>query len=213
MKRTALLIDGGYLRDTSKRTGLFPDPNFIEEFAWNCFDLKTEDPYRVLYYDCAPYEGTQILPVSQEKYVFGGSDAWLRTLAQRDLFAVRLGELQFRGWKLKNNALERIKTNPVSLSDNDFYPDLEQKGVDMKIGLDIAVLSAKSIVERLIVVTADHDVLPAMRHGRKEGLQIVLVILPGEENRTSINSMLEDTDFARAVPWPKNAKSYQPYQR
>ena len=50
--------------------------------------------------------------------------------------AVRLGVLKFRGYKLKKTPVTGI----AALTDADFKPDFEQKGVDMRIGLDIAVL-------------------------------------------------------------------------
>lgn len=59
----------------------------------------------------------------------------------------------------------------------DFEPDLKQKHVDMKIGLDIAWLASKRIVERIVLVTADSDFIPAMKFARREGVQVVLVTM------------------------------------
>jgi hypothetical protein len=39
-----------------------------------------------MYYDCAPYNGTAILPVSGQRTTFTGSDAWLKALSYKDLF-------------------------------------------------------------------------------------------------------------------------------
>jgi len=47
----------------------------------------------------------------------------------------------------------------------------------MKIGLDVAWLSSKQIVERIILVTADSDFVPAMKFARREGVQVVLVTM------------------------------------
>jgi uncharacterized LabA/DUF88 family protein len=63
------------------------------------------------------------------------------------------------------------------LEEDDLVPDLKQKGVDMKIGLDVAWLASKSIVERIVLVTSDSDFIPAMKFARREGVQIVLVTM------------------------------------
>jgi uncharacterized LabA/DUF88 family protein len=47
----------------------------------------------------------------------------------------------------------------------------------MKIGLDVAWLSSKGIVERIILVTADSDFVPAMKFARREGVQVILVTM------------------------------------
>ena len=66
------------------------------------------------------------------------SDQWIKDLAKKDLFAVRSGVLKFRGYKPKQTPV-----NPIGqLTDADFSADFEQKGVDMRIGLDIASYSA-----------------------------------------------------------------------
>ncbi|MDT5157346.1 MAG: hypothetical protein QOH51_1703 [Acidobacteriota bacterium] len=47
----------------------------------------------------------------------------------------------------------------------------------MKIGLDVAWLASKSIVEKIILVMADSDLIPAMKFARREGVQVVLVTM------------------------------------
>jgi uncharacterized LabA/DUF88 family protein len=111
------------------------------------------------------------------------------------LFAVRRGVLKFRGYKPK-----RTPVNPAgSLTDADFDPDFEQKGVDMRIGLDIAAYSAHKCIDRIILVTNDTDCVPAMKYGRKSGLQTVIIELP---NRRSAQELRMHADFTRQVEWP-----------
>ena len=88
-------------------------------------------------------------------------------------------------------------------SDDDFKPDFEQKGVDMRIGLDIASYSASKAIDRIILVSGDTDCIPAMKHGRKAGLQIVFVTFPGHRVAAE---MLEHADYKRDVTWPKQEK-------
>lgn len=188
------MIDGGHLRVLARMAGHTYDPNCIEKVAHACADKTQEDLIRILYYDCAPYVGKTKLPVSGKEKEFSGSDAWLRALAAKDLFAVRRGVLKFRGFKPRQTPI-----SPVALTDADFKPDFEQKGVDMRIGLDIASYSDGKLADRIILVTGDTDCIPAMKHGRKAGLQVVLVSLPG---RTPAPELLWHADFHRKIPWP-----------
>lgn len=193
-KKIVVLIDGGYLRVKSIKAGKQYNPTFIEKLALKCA-TQDEEIFRVLYYDCAPYTGTVSLPVSGNTYTFTGNDKWLFELARKDLFAVRRGVLKFRGYKPKQTPV-----NPAGPpTDADFDPDFEQKGVDMRIGLDIASYSANKCIERIVLVTNDTDCVPAMKYGRKAGLQTVIIELP---NGKPAPELIMHADFKRAITWP-----------
>lgn len=191
--RVAVLIDGGHLRVLARKAGHKYIPDFIEKVAHSCVQ-EDEQLLRILYYDCAPYNGTATLPVSGEPHKFEGSDHWLKILASKNQFAVRTGILKFRGYKPKKSPIKRD-----ALTDADFVPDFEQKGVDMRIGLDMANFSAKKSIDRLILVSGDTDCLPAMKHARISGLQIVLVTF---ENQKPAHELLWHSDFRRVIAWP-----------
>jgi uncharacterized LabA/DUF88 family protein len=61
--------------------------------------------------------------------------------------------------------------SPRAPAANDIVPDLEQKGVDSRIGLDIAQLAMREMVEIIVVVTGDSDLVPAFRFARREGVR------------------------------------------
>ena len=193
MTRVAVLLDGGHVRVLARNAGFAYNPDYIEKIALACVNAD-EEAVRFLYYDCAPYSGSVVLPVSGGPKVFAGSDAWLRELGRKDLFAVRLGILKFRGFKPK-----RLLAAGSSITDNDFKADFEQKGVDMRIGLDIATFAANQAVSRLVLVSGDTDCIPAMKHARIAGLQVALVGFP---NRAASPEMLMHADFERRVSWP-----------
>lgn len=193
VKKVAVMIDGGHLRVLARRDGHEYNPDFIEKFAHHCV-AEDEQLLRVLYYDCAPYSGEAKLPVSGGIQKFAGNDGWLKDLASRDMIAVRRGVLKFRGYKPR-----RIPLTEDKLSDDDFKPDFEQKGVDMRIGLDMATLSAGRIVDRIVLVSGDTDCIPAMKHARIAGLQIVLIELP---NHRSAPELTWHSDIRRAARWP-----------
>lgn len=193
MFKVSVLIDGGHLRALTKEAHLAYKPDYIEKVAHACVE-PDETLLRVLYYDCAPYVGKAKLPVSGNEHEFTGSDGWLRELAGKDLFAVRRGVLKFRGFKPK-----KIPIASQPLTDAHFKPDFEQKGVDMRIGLDIANHAAMKSVDRIILISGDTDCLPAMKHARINGLQIVLATLP---NHKVAPELLWHSDFERRVAWP-----------
>src|SRR5579863_8248395 len=80
---------------------------------------------------------------------------------------VRISEVQ--GYVLNNDKIPYTPGQP--LTDADFHPDFEQRGVDMRIGMDIANLSSKSIRGSDCAGTNDTDCIPAMKHARRSGLQ------------------------------------------
>lgn len=194
--KAAILIDGGYLRVLARKAGFDYDPELIERTALACLDSEAEKLHRILYYDCAPYMGKQKLPVTGEETVWEGSDQWLRVLASKDYFAVRRGVIKFRGFRLR-----KIPYQPErALVDGDFEAVFEQKGVDMRLGLDIATLSEKRIVERIVLLSGDTDCVPAMKHARKAGLQVVIVQLP--KTRLAAELVIH-SDLTRLVAWPE----------
>jgi len=194
--KAIVLIDGGFLRVEAKKAHKHYDPDFIEQFALNCQGAD-EELFRILYYDCALYTGTVKLPVSGTSHTFSASDAWLHELSHKNLFAVRRGVLKFRGYKPKKTP---VGTSPgTPLTDADFTPDFEQKGVDMRIGLDIAAYAANRSVERIVLVSNDTDCVPALKYGRRAGLQTVLIQPPSVRLAPEL---LAHSDFKRPVAWP-----------
>lgn len=195
-KKIAILIDGGHLRVYARKAKKAFVPDYIEKIAHDC-SLSDECIHRILYYDCPPFEGETTLPVSGQKRTFGGSDKWLHDLAHKDLFAVRTGILKFRGFVLKP---ARIPYTPVSpLTDADFDAKFEQKGVDMRIGLDMATLSSNKSVDLIALITNDTDCIPAMKHARRAGLPVALIVVPGY---SPAPELLAHTDFRRNISWP-----------
>ena len=150
MSKVAILIDGGHLRVLAKKAGFDYNPDYIEKVAHACV-RQDEQILRILYYDCAPYVGELKLPVSGTLKNYAKSDAWMGELAQKDLFAVRKGVLKFRGW-----TPNKVPVSPQSIKDSDFSPNFEQKGVDMRIGLDVAYYSLNRSVDRLILLSGGY---------------------------------------------------------
>ncbi len=67
-----------------------------------------------------------------------------------------------------------IKIQIDDLTEQDIKYDLTQKGVDIKIGLDIASLSIKKMVTQIILISGDSDFVPATKTARREGVDFIL---------------------------------------
>jgi uncharacterized LabA/DUF88 family protein len=92
--------------------------------------------------------------------------------------AFRSGSLSLDGWNIPHrrirSLIQRIQQGQ-NLSAQDVVPNLRQKKVDIKIGLDMASLASKRIVEKIVLITSDSDFVPAMKTARKEGVMIYLL--------------------------------------
>ena len=60
------------------------------------------------------------------------------------------------------------------LREEDFRLKVDQKGVDMKIGIDIASMAYKGQVDKMVLISGDSDFVPAAKLARREGIDFVL---------------------------------------
>ena len=82
-----------------------------------------------------------------------------------------------RSWILKPESQKRLLNHSLAvndLTDDDFRPALRQKGVDMRIGLDIASITLKRQASVIILVAGDADFVPAAKLARREGVHFIL---------------------------------------
>lgn len=181
----ALLLDGGFLRHKLHSPQRIVDAEVISGFAdqvaaLSC--LKGMRLHRIYFYDSKPLEGSEVKPLGGGAIDFGASQTAARnrslqsTLSKKPFFALRFGELHLEGWRLKQRVLRKTQTR-VEISAADIDPNIRQKGVDMRIGLDIASLTLKKHVQVIVLVTADSDFVPAMKFARREGAQLFLISL------------------------------------
>ena len=211
MKKVAVLMDGGYARKVlnSWRYHQSPKPTITADhllaLAEKCVDFaQNEELFRIHFYDSWPYSGKQFDPLgglqrdfSQEAFY---SYHWnlFNELRQKPKVAFRAGQLKFRGWKLKDEAVKELKANPRALISSDFEPVLQQKGVDIKLGLDISTLASRRLVEKIVLFTADTDFIPVMKYARRQGVQVVYAFTSGSVH----SDFAEHSDDVRQVPWP-----------
>lgn len=139
--------------------------------------------YRLFFYDCAPLEKRMHTPLGKQPVNFAKSpealfrrDLHRAILTQRKV-ALRLGRLnETSRWRLTEAATARLIDDPASFmpTDLDFEIDTKQKGVDMRLGLDVASLAFKRQVDQIVIVAADADFVPAAKLARREGIDVVL---------------------------------------
>jgi uncharacterized LabA/DUF88 family protein len=86
--------------------------------------------------------------------------------------ALRLGQISdVRHWAIKAEAMQDIvkgKRMHDTLGPDDVQLDVKQKGVDMRIGVDVASRAYKKLVDRIVLVAGDADFVPAAKLARRE---------------------------------------------
>lgn len=191
--RTAILVDGGFYRKRAtylwgKKT---PEKRAAELYAYCSAHLRHEQRYddrglyRIFYYDCPPLAKTVYHPLLQRGIDFRQSDTYSWTnnffdeLKKQRKVALRLGELSdaYASYKISASALKEICSgtkNIQDLSESDFSISFQQKGVDMRIGLDIASLAYKKQIDQIILIAGDSDFVPAAKLARREGVDFIL---------------------------------------
>lgn len=141
--------------------------------------------FRIYYYDCPPILGQRPNPISREIHDLSNSRAAReRTSLQdrleiSDFVAFRRGRLAFSGWTISRAAFRELLQTGRSVLADDLRPAVTQKGVDMKIGLDVAWLATRHIVDTIVLISGDTDFVPAMKLARREGVHVALATVGG----------------------------------
>ena len=207
MKSVAVLLDIGFLNHAlgSRLESRKPTSDETVAFARACVGAD-EELFRIFAYHCPPYDGVHQHPITREKVDFSSSQQnaqmrdFIDDLATQDGVAFRAGELSFRGWQITKWAAKRlIRGRDTTIEERHLKPEFSQKRVDMKIGLDVAWLASKRLVDRILLVTADSDFIPAMKFARREGTQVVLIPMEQPMKR----ELRMHADEVRSVAFPR----------
>lgn len=203
-KKVAFFIDGWFMRKTIFQTKAF----FYVGSEIRNYCLKhlrdNQEIYRIFYYDSEPLDKKGQNPISKSFIDFSDTNVYKK---QHELFesiritpnfALRLGKTEwFAGdWKINNAKLKKLINKSISIDDlkeKDFQPNIRQKGVDMKIGIDITLVSLKKLADIIILITGDQDIVPALKLARREGIIVGL-----DRLNNHVNPLLsEHVDFAK----------------
>lgn len=191
MIRTAILVDGAFYR--KRAYNLFgnksPEERAKELSSYCHRHIKEEKDgailYRVFYYDCPPiakkiYHPLLKRQVNLEKTDdFTWANDFFKELKHQRKFALRLGRLaeEQAQFNIKPDVFKKILNGTLkleNLQEKDFSLSVTQKGVDMRIGIDIASLAFKKQVDQIILISGDSDFVPAAKQARREGIDFIL---------------------------------------
>jgi uncharacterized LabA/DUF88 family protein len=183
-ERYAILLDGGFLfKKLQRHIHAYPDAALIEQAARDIAahpKLNGRELLRVYYYDAPPAQRKIENPLDRHPLDLGSTSLAKHNqqlhsaLEQLPDFALRKGETLVRGWKIGQAAFRRLAKEGGEIQARDLVPDISQKGVDLRIGLDIATLAFRRIVDTIVVVAGDSDLVPAFKLARREGLRVYL---------------------------------------
>ena len=183
--RVAVLLDGEYVKKVlGQKLKIFPTSKQVVEEVSRILRngaLEEYSLYRVFYYTANPLSAKATHPLTKSTLNFGTTNAHSRNLQLIDSlenepdFAVRRGTLAHQGWEIGPAAVKLLLAgDKTEIEPQDIIPKITQKGVDMRIGLDIASLAIKRLVSAIVLVTGDADLVPAMKVARREGLRVFL---------------------------------------
>jgi len=214
-KKTAVLVDAEwFLRilrtslatsSAAKESAITAD--LFYRNACQCLCEESEELYRLFCYDCEPFANQQQNPIDRSWVKFGQAHPlyqlrmrFFKELGALPYVALRRGTVKGRGWEIKEEVVSRLLKTPdkgVELGPADIHYCVEQKGVDMRIGMDFATLSLKGLVERIILISGDTDMVPAIKLARREGIQVCLVQV-GTQGRLA-PALIENADLVRRL--------------
>ncbi|MBX5008160.1 NYN domain-containing protein [Rhizobium lentis] len=189
LARYAILLDGGFV--TRKLKEKLGKPATADDIMDLCNEiresehLKHYELLRIYYYDAPPSGETIKYPVSGEEYQLSLTERYRHAqslydqLELKDGVAIRMGETRLspQQWRMKPRSAKQLIKEPRAVEDRDFDLDIGQKGVDIRIGLDMARLALRDTVRAVAVVTGDSDFVPAFKFVRREGVKVVLSTL------------------------------------
>ncbi|MBO2680160.1 NYN domain-containing protein [Shewanella algae] len=146
--------------------------------------------YRVFYYDSPPLDikvhyplanpgetTCRVLDFSKQPETIHRNEILTEVKKQRK-FALRLGTIKHdKQWKLSDRALNDVLKGTrkfEDLTNDDFYYSMRQKGVDIKLGVDITTIAQKKLVDKVVLLAGDSDFVPAAKLARTNGIDFVL---------------------------------------
>lgn len=211
--RVAILIDGGFF---IKRYNAMYNKNKKKSATDIANDLYTISHkhvgtnnylYRIFYYDCLPFEKRIHNPISGKCVDFSKTDeaicraTIINEMRKKRKVALRLGSLkESKRWVLYAHSMQKLLRKQITfddLTENDVYYELRQKGIDMKIGVDIASLALKGFVDKIVLIAGDSDFVPAAKLARREGIDFVLDPMHTEHIDDSLH---EHIDGLKSIP-------------
>jgi len=186
----AVLIDGGFFLKRYFKIYKTSGDTSPEEVARKLYTLAMahvgngDHLYRIFYYDAIPFNKRLHNPISSRAIDYATTpeakfrETLFEELKKKRKLALRLGYIKdSKSWIIRPRLIKDLCKGNISfdeLTENDVYYDLRQKGIDMKIGVDIATISIKKLVNQIVLISGDADFVPAAKLARREGVDFIL---------------------------------------
>lgn len=189
---TAILVDGGFYRRRSYKCFGDKSPqeraDELEEYCIRHLNERKgfrHNLYRIFYYDCPPTSKVVYNPLTKEQVDLSKTDMYqwsinfFDCLKRKRKFALRYGKLADSQafYNLTAKTFKKLCNGSLKFEDvneKDCMLNIEQKGVDMRIGLDIASLAYKKQVNQIVLISGDSDFVAAAKLARREGIDFIL---------------------------------------
>ena len=189
--KIAIMIDGGFfvkrfrvLYDKDKKMTGAEVADYLYTMAMRHVGERNT-LYRIFYYDCYPLDKKAHNPVTKKAIDFKKTPEYefkmdlLNALKQKRKVALRMGTLKDNHvWQLRPRVVKDLLNGEINsvedLTETDVYLDIKQKGIDMKIGVDIASIALKNFVDTIVLFSGDSDFVPAAKLARREGIDFIL---------------------------------------
>ena len=186
--RVAILVDGEFFLKRYRKLYKVPlkDPKKIADSFYTYVHNHAEDKYlyRIFYYDCYPLIKKAHNPISKKCIDFSKTPQaifrkqFFEELKKKRKVALRIGDIKTRlNWILRPDITKDLLKKKITIKDlneNDVFLDIIQKGVDIRIGVDIAALAYKKFVDQIVLISGDSDFVPAAKVARREGIDFIL---------------------------------------
>jgi uncharacterized LabA/DUF88 family protein len=146
---------------------------------------RTARLYRIFVYDAPPVSWKGHTPIGKRAIDLDTTPQahWRRRFHQalrgKRKVALRLGEIPTSQveWQLKPQVLKDLASGRRTwdnVTDDDFKLSVRQKGVDMRLGLDVASLAYQRNVNQIVLISGDADFVPAAKLARRLGIDFIL---------------------------------------
>ena len=196
-RTVAIFVDAGFFNrifTSHVDPDMSMNPERLAKEMWHYWikhvDRKNgEELYRIYFYDCPPLNHKAHHPITNKQIDFAKSDITKyknelhEALTHQPYVACRMGHLSVidKEWgfirkdKIHNfNKIIRGEVNPKDINPSNVSLRPRQKGVDMKLGIDITSVVLKKLANKIVLISGDSDFVPAAKLARTEGAHFIL---------------------------------------
>ena len=224
--KMAILVDGGFYRVRARQKFGFsrrtPNENadileaYCQKHAASAI-AQSRELYRIFYYDCPPVAAIVTNPITggrvdlSKSSTYSRITSFLRLFSAKRKVAIRRGKLGvgYVRYSIKPQVQDELFAGTktmAGLTSDDIRLEIGQKGVDMRLGLDLVEMALKRLVDKVVLVSDDSDFVPAIKMARREGVDVILDPMGNHvsddlmEHVDGVESFVGDSAFIASLP-------------